>query len=53
MRVAVGRMWQESNDLSTVATTRADWEANGMLRGPEIAALAGQVRRRVAMRCCN
>eukprot|EP01050_Picozoa_sp_SAG11_P005763 SAG11_NODE_418_length_9653_cov_2.465564_6_plen_561_part_00 len=41
-RVALGRLWQESNDLSTAPTTRDDWEANGLLRGAEIEALAGQ-----------
>jgi hypothetical protein len=40
-RVAVGRIWQESNDLSTVPTTAADWQANGVLRGHEILELAG------------
>ena len=42
MRVACGRLWQESNDLSTVPTTADDWRANGVLRGAEIEALAGQ-----------
>ena len=41
LRVAVGRLWQESNDLSTSPTTDADWRANGVLRGGEIEKLAG------------
>ncbi len=41
VRVAVGRLWQESNDLSTVPTTVDDWQANGVLRGAEIGSLAG------------
>lgn len=42
-RVAIGRMWQEANDFSMVATTQADWIANGVLRGEELApAVRGQ-----------
>lgn len=41
LRIALGRLWQESNDLSTVPTTSDDWLANGVLRGDEIPALAG------------
>ena len=41
LRIAVGRLWQESNDLSTVGTTADDWLANGVLRGDEITSLAG------------
>ena len=41
MRVAVGPLWQESNDLSTSPTVAADWTANGVLHGAHIEALAG------------
>jgi microcystin degradation protein MlrC len=41
LRIAVGRLWQESNDLSTAPTTADDWRANAVLHGGEIAALAG------------
>eukprot|EP01044_Picomonas_judraskeda_P002418 COSAG03_NODE_173_length_11167_cov_181.916697_10_plen_77_part_00 len=45
LRIAVGRLWQESNDLSTAPTTADDWRANGVLRGDQIAALAGECGR--------
>ena len=41
LRIAVGRLWQESNDLSTAPTTADDWRANAVLHGGEIAALVG------------
>src|SRR5690242_3129801 len=36
MRVAVGQLWQETNTFNPLPTTRADFEAFGVLRGPEV-----------------
>lgn len=36
MRVAIGQLWQETNTFNPVPTTRADFEAFGVLRGREI-----------------
>lgn len=36
MRIAIGQLWQETNTLSPVRTTRADFEAFGVLRGREL-----------------
>jgi microcystin degradation protein MlrC len=40
MRVAVGQLWQETNTLNPLPTTRADFEAFGVVRG---AALVGSM----------
>jgi microcystin degradation protein MlrC len=36
MRIAVGQLWQETNTLNPAPTTRADFEAFGVVRGPEL-----------------
>jgi microcystin degradation protein MlrC len=36
MRIAVGQIWQETNTFNPLATTRADFEAFGVLRGAEV-----------------
>lgn len=36
MRIAIGQLWQETNAFNPVPTTRADFEAFGVLRGQEI-----------------
>jgi microcystin degradation protein MlrC len=36
MRIAIGQLWQESNTFNPLSTTRADFEAFGVLRGPEL-----------------
>jgi microcystin degradation protein MlrC len=38
MRVAVGQLWQETNTLNPIPTTRADFEAFGVVRGAELVA---------------
>lgn len=35
-RIGIGQLWQETNSLNPLATTRADFEAFGVLRGPEL-----------------
>src|SRR5436190_1002407 len=37
MRIAIAQLWQETNTLSPIATTRADFEHFGVLRGAEVA----------------
>jgi microcystin degradation protein MlrC len=36
MRIAIGQLWQETNTLNPAPTTRADFEAFGVVRGPEL-----------------
>jgi hypothetical protein len=36
VRVAIGQLWQETNTFNPIPTTRADFEAFGVLRGPEM-----------------
>lgn len=36
MRIAIGQLWQESNTFNPIATTRADFEQFGILRGAEL-----------------
>src|SRR5262249_5674665 len=36
MRIAVGQLWQETNTFNPLPTTRADFEAFGVVRGPEL-----------------
>lgn len=36
MRIAIGQLWQETNTLNPVRTTRADFEQFGVLRGAEM-----------------
>ncbi len=36
MRIAIGQLWQETNTFNPLPTTRADFEAFGILRGPEL-----------------
>src|SRR5437016_759161 len=36
MRIAVGQLWQETNTFNPAPTTRADFEAFGVLRGAEL-----------------
>jgi microcystin degradation protein MlrC len=38
MRIAIGQLWQETNTLNPLATTRADFEAFGVLRGDDLVA---------------
>ncbi len=38
MRIAIGQLWQETNTLNPLATTRQDFEAFGVLRGAELVA---------------
>ena len=33
MRIAIGQLWQETNTFNPIATTRADFEAFGVVRG--------------------
>ena len=35
MKIAVGQLWQETNTFNPLPTTRADFEAFGVLRGAE------------------
>ena len=36
MRIAIGQLWQETNTLNPTPTTCADFEAFGVVRGPEL-----------------
>jgi microcystin degradation protein MlrC len=36
MRIAVGQLWQESNTFNPLPTTRADFDAEGVLRGDAV-----------------
>src|SRR5262249_49504272 len=36
MRIAIGQLWQETNTFNPLPTTRADFEAFGVLRGDEL-----------------
>jgi microcystin degradation protein MlrC len=36
MRIAIGQLWQETNTLNPLPTTRVDFEAFGVLRGEEL-----------------
>jgi microcystin degradation protein MlrC len=36
MRIAIGQLWQETNTLNPLPTTRADFEAFGVLRGEQL-----------------
>jgi len=36
MRIAIGQLWQETNTFNPLATTRADFEAFGLLRREEL-----------------
>lgn len=36
MRIAVGQLWQETNTLNPLSTTRADFEDFGVVRGAEL-----------------
>jgi microcystin degradation protein MlrC len=36
MRIAIGQLWQETNTFNPAPTTRADFEAFGVLRGAEL-----------------
>ena len=36
MRIAIGQLWQETNTFNPLPTTRADFEAFGVLRGPAL-----------------
>ena len=36
MRIAIGQVWQETNTLNPIATTRQDFEAFGVLRGADL-----------------
>src|SRR5262249_615708 len=36
MRIAIGQLWQETNTLNPLPTTRADFEDFGVLRGAEL-----------------
>src|SRR5437763_7318374 len=36
MRIAIGQLWQETNPFNPVRTTRADFEAFGVVRGAEL-----------------
>lgn len=36
MRVAIGQLWQETNTFNPLPTTRDDFEAFGVLRGPDV-----------------
>ena len=38
MRVAVGQLWQETNTFNPIPTTRADFEAFGVVRGADLVA---------------
>ena len=36
MRIAIGQLWQETNTFNPLATTRADFEAFGVLCGSDL-----------------
>ena len=36
MRIAIGQLWQETNTFNPLPTTRADFEAFGILRGEDV-----------------
>jgi microcystin degradation protein MlrC len=36
MRIAIGQLWQETNTFNPLPTTRADYEAFGVVRGAEL-----------------
>jgi microcystin degradation protein MlrC len=36
MRIAIGQLWQETNTFNPLPTTRADFEAFGIVRGAEL-----------------
>ena len=36
MRIAIGQLWQETNTFNPLPTTRADFDAFGVLRGAEV-----------------
>jgi microcystin degradation protein MlrC len=36
MKIAIGQLWQETNTLNPLPTTRVDFEAFGLLRGEEL-----------------
>src|SRR5881394_1434692 len=36
MRIAIGQLWQETNTFNPLPTTRADFDAFGVLRGGEV-----------------
>ena len=36
MRIAIGQLWQESNTINPIPTTRADFEHFGIVRGSEL-----------------
>ena len=36
MRIAIAQLWQETNTLNPIATTRADFEQFGVLRGADV-----------------
>jgi microcystin degradation protein MlrC len=36
MRIAIGQLWQETNTFNPLPTTRQDFEAFGVLRGPDL-----------------
>src|SRR5262245_42054243 len=38
MRIAIGQQWQETNTFNPLPTTRADFEAFGVLRGADLVA---------------
>ncbi len=38
MRIAIGQLWQETNTFNPLATTRADFETFGVLRGDALVA---------------
>src|SRR4030095_8452443 len=38
MRIAIGQLWQETNTLNPLPTTRADFEAFGVVRGAALVA---------------
>lgn len=38
VRIAIGQLWQETNTFNPLATTRADFEAFGVVRGAELVA---------------
>lgn len=43
MRIAIGQLWQESNTLNPILTTRQDFEDFGVFRGPELVARMADV----------
>ena len=36
MRIAIGQLWQETNTLNPISTTRSDFEEFGVCRGNEL-----------------